>query len=141
MNAVAACKPGRRMPGIPEHFQEFLLCILFHLLLPLMPLMAEAAALGRVEGKTPLLFFAIYPLSIGVTSRSRLMFGATVVVGLSFSIFFGLLAGGTQISSAAYQLGYLCLGAIVLVHCCERYNRHVVDRDPFWEFNREGSLK
>jgi hypothetical protein len=141
MNAVAAWKPGRRMPGIPEHFQEFLLCILFHLFLPAMPLLAEAAVLGRVEGKTLMLFFAIFPLSIGVTSRNRLMFGATVVVSLMFSILFGLLAGGTQIAPAAYHVGYLCLSAIVIIHCCERYNRHVADRDPFWEFNRKGSSK
>ncbi len=127
-------KPPTRLPGIPEHIQEYLLCILFHLLFPFLPLLVERIVLGHVEDKTLLLFLAVYPLSIGVSSRSRLLFGITVVICLIFSTLFGLASGKIEMSRTGSQIGYICLLAVMLIHACERYNRHVADRQPFWEF-------
>jgi len=114
------------------------LCLLFHLFLPFLPLVIEAAILRNVEDKTLLLFLAIYPLSIGVSSRNRLMFGKAVVIGLAYSTFFGLNSGDVLLSPVIYNIGYLCLAAVMIIHMGERYNRHVVDRDLFWEFGSTG---
>ena len=65
------------MPGIPKPIQEYVLCILLHLLLPFLPLLIECGVQGRVDRKTLLLFLAIYALAIGVTSKSKLMFEIT----------------------------------------------------------------
>lgn len=124
-----------RLPGIPKHVQEYALCILLHLLLPFLPLLIEYGVQGRVEQKTLLLFLAIYPLAIGVTSQSKLMFGVTVVIGLVFSAFFGLASGGIKLSDFTSNTAYFCLAAVVLIHALERYNRHVADREPFLEFD------
>ena len=43
MNVFIQEKSPRRMPGIPEHVQEYFLCILFHLLLPFVPLVTEVS--------------------------------------------------------------------------------------------------
>jgi hypothetical protein len=125
---------GWRVPGIPDHLEELGLCILFHLTLPFLPLITEAVVLGRVEHKTYLLFLALYPLSIGVSSRSRLMFGATVILSLFYSTLFGLVSGSTLLAPNIYTSGGFCLTLMILIHLCERYNRHVVEREPFWEF-------
>ena len=122
-----------RMPGIPKPIQEYVLCILLHLLLPFLPLLIECGVQGRVDQKTLLLFLAIYPLAIGVTSKSKLMFGITVVIGLAFSAFFGLASGGIRLSELTFTMAYLCLAVVMLVHVLERYNRHVADRQPFLE--------
>lgn len=124
-----------RLPGIPKHVQEYALCILLHLLLPFLPLLIEYGVQGRVEQKTLLLFLAIYPLAIGVTSQSKLMFGVTVVIGLVFSAFFGLASGGIKLSDFTSNTAYFCLAAVVLIHALERYNRHAADREPFLEFD------
>jgi hypothetical protein len=134
MIATLVSKPPRRVPGPPEHIQEFLLCVLFHLLFPFVPLLVEISLLGRVERKSLLLFLAIYAVSIGVSSRSRLMFGITIVLGMIYAIFFGIATTGAELRAPVLIAGQLALGLIVLVHACERYNRHVVDRIRFWEF-------
>lgn len=125
---------ARRLPSVPGHVEQYALCILFHLLLPLLPLGLELIVLQHIEHKTLLLFLAIYPLGIGITSRSRLMFGITIVIGIVYSIFFGMNAGGISMASAVYVGGYSCLISTVLVHACERYNRHVAERELFWDF-------
>src|SRR5262245_61675308 len=127
MSDVAPKETPRRVPGIPDRVQEFLLCILFHFLLPLMPLLAEVMVLGYVEGRTLLIFVAIQAVAIGVSSRSRLMFGSTIVIGLVYSLFFGLLAGGSRMSALTYEIGCVCMAVVMLIHAGERYNRHVVD--------------
>ena len=111
------------------------MCILMHLLLPFLPLLIECGVQGRVEQKTLLLFMAIYPLAIGVTSQSKLMFGVTVVIGLVFSAFFGLATGGIKLSELTSKIAYVCLLAVMLIHALERYNRHVADRELFLEFD------
>jgi hypothetical protein len=124
----------RRIPGIPDAWQQYGLCLLFHLFLPFLPLIIEYALHRRVEPKTSLLFLSVFPLSVGVSSRNRLMFGVTIVFGLIYSVFFGLISGGLPLDQSVSDIGYYCLAGIVITHALERYNRHVVDSEPFWEF-------
>lgn len=124
-----------RFPGIPACVQEFLLCIPFHLLLPFMPLLIEAVVLNHIEPKTLLLFLSVYPLTIGVSSQSRLLFGLTVVISLVYSVFFGLATGGLSVTAGVYRVGYSSVATAMFVHMLERYNRHVAGRELFLEFN------
>jgi len=137
MGAVTTRKAPWRFPRLSDPVQEFFLCILFHMLLPFVPLVAEIAVLGRVEKKTVLLFLAIYLVSLGVSSHSRLMFGATIVFGLMYSMFFGLAAAGGDLAAPVIGFGYLILTLGMLFQAAERYNRHVVEQDRFWEFTEE----
>jgi hypothetical protein len=127
-------KATRRVPGIPDHIQQFGLCILLHLLFPVLPLLIERLVLGRVEHKTLFLFLGIYPLAIGISSRSKLLFGLTVVICVIYSIFFGLSVGNLELDPLVIDIGYGCLVALIIIHACERYNRHVADSEPFLEF-------
>ena len=103
------------------------------MLLSFLPLLIECGAHGSVAPETLLLFMAIYPLAIGVTSRSRLMFGVTVMIGLVFSAFFGLASGGIKLPQLTFKAACYALGFVMLVHAFERYNRHVADRESFLE--------
>jgi hypothetical protein len=137
MNDVAQSpqKEPLRLPGIPDNVQEFLLYILFHMLFPFLPILVQTIVRGYVEEETSLLFLAVYPLSIGVSSQSRLMFGFTVVFCLVYSMLFGLASGSIKLPATGAQIGYGCLAVLMLIHACERYNRHVVRRHRFWEFS------
>jgi hypothetical protein len=107
---------------------------LFHVLLPWLPLGVEFAATKRVEPSTLLLFLAIYPVSIGVSSRNQLILGFTIVLGMAYCVFFGMTSGGIVLNSVLITIGYALLGFVVFVHAIERYNRHVPEEELFWKF-------
>jgi len=76
----------------------------------------------------------MYAISIGMSSRSRLIFGAGVVISIIFAVAYGMLLGQAP---PLTNCGKLALGAIVFVfvfHGLERYNKHVADQEPFFEF-------
>jgi hypothetical protein len=76
----------------------------------------------------------MYAISLGVSSRSRLLFGIGIVVGFIFAAVFGKSMGeGPEVSNEiAYPL--ITIFFVFLFHTLERYNRHVVERAPYWEF-------
>jgi hypothetical protein len=107
-------KAPHRVPEISENIQEYLLCILFHFAVPFFPLLVELIVLGHVEHKSLFLFIAVYPLAIGVSSRNRVQFGFTVVMGIVFSSVFGLESGNISITPLCSVGGYICLLVILL---------------------------
>jgi hypothetical protein len=134
--ATAPITPWR-VPGPPDHLQQFGVCLLFHLFVPLLPLLAEAAASGGTTSPSTLYLAAsAYALSIGVSSRNILSWGLFFVLGLTFAFLFGLskapaAAIGIRQASLFPKAGIIL---VFLIHCFERYNRHVVDREQFFSF-------
>jgi hypothetical protein len=99
-------------------------------------LRSDEVAIRRehIEPKTLLLFLSVCPLTIGVSSQSRLLFGLTVVISLVYSVFFGLATGGLSVTAGVYRVGYSSVATAMFVHMLERYNRHVAGRELFLEF-------
>jgi hypothetical protein len=135
---ATAPKPAWRVPGPPDHVQQFGVCLLFHLFVPLLPLLAEAAASGGAPSPSTLYLAAsAYALSIGVSSRNILSWGLFFVLGLMFAFLFGL-SKAPAAAEAIRDASLFPLAGIVLVfliHCFERYNRHIVDREQFFSFH------
>lgn len=132
---------ARRIPGLPEHWQHYVLCLVFHLLLPLLPLGVELLVAQKVSVSSLSLSVAMYSISIGGSSKSRLQFGLSVVICIAYSIVFGLTVPGAPAAAQVSQTlanssgyGAWALLFIFVYHALERYNRHVVDRAPYWEF-------
>jgi hypothetical protein len=125
---------ANRVKGLPPNWQDFLLCVLLHMALPFLPIILEHMIAGQVADKSLFLFTAMYPLAIGISSRNKLLFGIAVVTGIFFAVAFGVLTGGGRSLLLASVAVKYCLGTIILIHLFERYNRHVVDRTPFWDF-------
>lgn len=131
----------RRVPSRPSHWEQYLLCIGFHLLIPLLPLGSEMALARTVSATSLHLVASTYATSVGVSSRTALGFGFGRLVSMPFAIFFGV---GAAESLPPNHLGILearwlplvVIAGIFGVHTLERYNRHVVDRLPCWEFMR-----
>lgn len=124
-----------RFPEIRGQVAEYLLCVLFHFSLPLLPLFVEAAMEGAINHKTLILFLSVYPLNLGISSRSKFIFGLAVVIGLAYAIFFGIASASLTVPSAAKTVGYALASFVALLHLLERYNRHIVDDKPFLEFS------
>jgi hypothetical protein len=66
---------ARRIPAIPSEWEEYLSCILLHMLLPLLPVGLEAWQTGHIKEDSLSLAASMYAIAIGVSSRSRLCEG------------------------------------------------------------------
>jgi hypothetical protein len=128
-----------RFPGPSRWAQDFILCILLHLLLPLLPLGLELWITGRLGAKSVSLAAAMYSVSIGISSRSRALFGFAIAISLLYSMAYGFLVGGASGLRYVEWVTGVGLALIFITHLLERYNRHVVERTPFLEFVKNGS--
>jgi hypothetical protein len=127
-------KRVRQFPSTADRVEQYALCLLFHLLVPWLPLGIALAASKRVEHGSLLLFLAIYLLSIGVSSRYQLFMGVMVVLSIVSSAFYGMTSGGIVIDETLITIGYAISFATVAVHAWERYDRHVANNETFWKF-------
>ncbi len=127
-------RKGRRIPGLPDYWENYFLCVLFHMLLPLLPLALELWQTATISEKSMTLAASMYSIGIGVSSRSKLMFGLTVIASLVFAIAYGIASGQQQPLSGSGTSALWSICAFFILHALERYNRHVVDQLPFLEF-------
>jgi len=127
-----------RIPGLPYYWENFLASILMILLLPLLPLVIEWVRQGVINEASLALSASMYTISIGVTSRSRLIFAIAIFA----SVFYAFLYGSATDIASTYPL-FLYKAAVwgiiftFILHTLERYNKHVADRTPFWEFMKD----
>lgn len=131
---------AKRIPGIPRHWQQYLSCLAMHIGAPFLPLGLEWLLSGSIDHKALLLFVAMYAMAIGITSSSILAFSLTLLVGLVYCAAYGAAVKGWSSANLEGGVVKIVLGAIILVHALERFNRHVVDRTPFWEFSKADNL-
>ena len=106
----------------------------FHLLLPLLPLGLEFWRAGILSAQSTTLVAAMYAISIGVSSRSKLLFGLSIIISIVFSIASGSVVGGGVALPGCTKFALTSIAALILTHGIERYNRHVAERRPFWIF-------
>jgi len=136
--AETRLRSGRRIPGLPDYWENYLLCLLFHMLLPLLPLALELWQIGNVSEKSLTLAASMYSIAIGVSSRSQLFFGITIVISIILAVAYGIASGPQQPlpRSGTFAFGSIC--TVFILHTLERYNRHIVDKLPFLEFKNDG---
>ena len=127
----------RGLPSLSPEWQNFLLCILLHMALPLLPLILELWFTHSVSERTMTLSGAMYTIAIGVSSRDRLLFGLATVLSILLASAFGYVAsGGESLFGGRYIPAFMIL-LVFALHIGERYNRHVAERRPFLRFDRE----
>ena len=126
---------AKRIPSIPSEWGDFITCILLHMLLPLLPLFIEAwLNKGKVTDTTYAITCSMYAIAIGLSSKSYPMLGLCFLISIVFSVVFGIVSvSGSQLSFVG-NASIICIFAVFLIHVMERYNRHVVDCVPFWDF-------
>lgn len=132
--------PHKRIPGINKEWTDFLTCLLLHMLLPLLPLVFESALSGGApSGSTLAITAALYAMAIGLSSENKAMFGLCILIGVIFSVVYGVLSVPSHKDIAGIIPGSsISIALVFLIHACERYNRHVVDCRPFLAFDNGG---
>jgi hypothetical protein len=120
-----------RIPGIPKYWENFGLCILLHMGLPLLPIIFEYSKTSAISLESITIAASMYSIAIGVSSRSKLFFGITLVICIFFAYAFGAISAGSTSSDTFDHLARLSIGFVFLAHGLERYNIHVIDRTPF----------
>jgi hypothetical protein len=126
----------RRIPGLPVHWQQYLCCIAMHLLLPFLPILLEKVLTGAIDDKSVILFVAMYAMSIGITSNSVLAFSLTLTVGVIYCAGYGAAVTSNLVATPLKDVAWWVLSAVGILHAFERFNRHIADREPFFEFSR-----
>jgi hypothetical protein len=116
-------------------WQNFLVCIALHMLLPLLPLLLELWFAKTIEAKSAALTAALYSMAIGLSSRFIAILGAGFLFGFIFSAVFGYLSTEPipALENSLTASG-AAIGFIFAVHIIERYFRHVRDEEEFFEF-------
>ena len=127
-------KPPRAVRGLPDYWQQFLVCVLFHFLLPLLPLVALWFMDQHITEQEFLLTAAIYILAIGTSSKSKLILALSIVIAMLFTAACGRhVVANSVIPISEKMLTVIAFVAVIIPHLFERYNRHVVLRAPFME--------
>jgi hypothetical protein len=122
---------ARRIPGIPRHWQDFGLSILWVLVFPALPLLLELGFTGQVRPETLLLTGAIYPVSISASSSNPFLLGISLVISVLLAVAYGRATVGAVPTWAMILSGF-SIGLIFVIHGLERYNKHVAGNgEPF----------
>jgi hypothetical protein len=132
-----------RLTGRPAFWSS----VIFLLLFPWVPLLAEWGATGHVKSSSLQIFVALYGLGLGAASQDEVRFGYGVLAAIMFSISYGsILAmenstvaepGGGFNSVFWWWVTMLAGVSLFIWHAAERYTRHVKDGTPFFEWLSE----
>lgn len=127
---------AKRIPALPAEWGDFLTCILLHMLLPLLPILIEIWLKGAPTEPTASITASMYSIAIGLSSKNKAMLGLCILISIIFSVVFGIVSASQtpQLSDVNLWSG-ISIFSVFLIHCLERYNRHVVDCVPFWAFS------
>jgi len=123
-----------RFPDIPFQWQHFILSIIYLTIIPLIPLGLEFWFTGSIKTQTLALTTAIYSVTIGSSSSSRLLFGVGIVTGILFSAVFGkVLQPGTELVGSNVAC-YATLIILSVINILGRWNEHMAEGKKFWRF-------
>lgn len=88
-----------------------------------------------------LLFACVYVLGIGIASRWPVYFALSIIAGFFFAGAYGSAIGDKlqkrEVSPNLQIALIIAIVVLALVHISERYLRHVISKEPFFEWNRD----
>ncbi|UCV04978.1 hypothetical protein [Dechloromonas denitrificans] len=117
--------------GFSKEVEAFGVSIVFVIVLPLVPVFAEYVIKNDLASATATLAASMYSLTIGTSSRNPLLLALGVVAGLAFAMLFGAVLNAANIPSYTTVAALITIAAFALVHACERWNRHAVEKKSF----------
>jgi len=124
--------------------QRWFAACAFVIALPTMPLAYELVLEHhKPTCETILLFASVYVIGIGIASQSQAYFSFSVFVGMFVSGAYGKVVGaklGQGNIEVDENIYYYVTNLVILLtaigHAIERYKRHVLMREPFFEWDR-----
>jgi hypothetical protein len=128
----------KRRLSLPEHVQQFIMCLIFRLGWPGLPLSLELWITGNISAKSIALTGYMYGFSLGVGSRNLLLLLISLATGSLCGIFFGM-ASGQGLSTTPFRIMIGIIVGMFILHLTDRFIRHLVNREPFLEFEPKGN--
>jgi hypothetical protein len=139
-----------KIKGPPSHWEQYGICLLLHLTWPVLPLALERLLTGHLPPTSVMLTAFMFSIGVGISSRNQLQYAFSLVVGVITAVFFGFAVHANSVKHEAEQQQFITnadnlfvwiagtiMALMFLLHACERYNRHVVERTPFLEIGRK----
>ncbi len=124
--------------------QHFILSILFFLILPLFPLLIDGIYNnGIIRERSLTLAASIFTITKGVSSKEPLVFGLTLIIGIFLVAIYGTIPKDAMVSFKpsleifTIRPQTLIIFAVIIAQSCERYTIHILNNQPFFEFNKE----
>lgn len=124
--------------------QHFILSILFFLILPLFPLLIDGIYNnGIVRERSLTLAASIFTITKGVSSKEPLVFGLNLIIGIFLVAIYGTIPKDSMVEFRpsldffTIKPQTLIIISVIIAQSCERYTIHILNNQPFFEFNKE----
>jgi hypothetical protein len=131
---------SKRIPGLPNVWQEYITCIALHMVLPLLPLALEFSTKDSISAISATLAAAMYTISIGLSSKSKAIFSICFLLCIFYTYKYGSLQSIADIKNHTDGGALWGIFGAFLMHALERYNIHVADNIPFWNFSTKEAV-
>lgn len=131
---------SKRIPGLPNVWQEYITCIALHMVLPLLPLALEFSTKDSISALSATLAAAMYTISIGLSSKSKAIFSICFLLCIFYTYKYGNLQSISDIKNHTDGGALWGIFCAFLMHALERYNLHVADNIPFWNFSTKEAI-
>lgn len=115
---------------------NFLAAVIFYQVIPLIPLWFEWEHTGDIKMDSFILTVSVYSFAIGFSSK--------YIGQLAMCFLFGILEAGAYSGNSPQSaipfynsLTFYCLSLVLVLHGAERYKRHYVGNEPFFQLNSQ----
>jgi len=128
--------------GAGKDFGHFISSVVFFQLLPLLPLWFEYMHTKDITMDSYVLCASMYSFSTGISSQKEWMLGICFLIGfLIAGSYKGLVYSSNSALPFFDSAVTYCIILVFLMHFFERWNRHLVAKEPFFIFNIISSEK
>jgi hypothetical protein len=133
----------------PNRWQEYIISLICQIILPLLPLLFESflraifldkatpsliTLSGAVTEDSTMLTAAIYPITIGVSSRQRLTLVMSILASMFYAVFYGALVVYEHPVPPAKEIAFLGIIIVSITHAVERFFRHILKEERYLNF-------
>jgi hypothetical protein len=116
-----------------KNFEQFIAAVIFALVLPLLPLLAEFMKTKDLKEDTFTLSLTFYCFCLAVSTNSLLTFALCLVMGIVE--FFKYDGRSTQSALPIHTSGeFYVLLTVFIIHGLERFGRHYYNGEKFLNF-------
>jgi hypothetical protein len=117
--------------------QNFLACVILHLLIPLTPLLLEFLYNNDIAKKSVVLAGAMYSFSISLASNQIITFAICLSIGFLMSASYGAVKSvATALPLYKYCWVYVII-FVFIINLIERFDRHVNREEFFFLFENK----
>ena len=125
-----------------KNLQEYGACILFFLLVPLLPIILEWWFSKGISSQSLMITAAIYSITTGSSSSSKLIFIISIIIGIIFSACYGIVMAiqisnshNTLLPENSEYIAYFSIFFIIITLAIEKYSTYVTNSEKCLEFD------